>query len=71
MLTKYTLGTDMKFPVLGLMIAVVLGQYGLMVSSNTFAMAVMTPDNHVKMANLSDGVFCRADRTSSWSCPQG
>ncbi|MEP0520121.1 MAG: hypothetical protein ABJO09_17250 [Hyphomicrobiales bacterium] len=61
----------MKFPVLGLMIAVVLGQYGLLAGSNTLATAFTKQEQQIVTANLSNGLFCRSDRFSTWSCPHG
>ncbi|MFK8033722.1 MAG: hypothetical protein AB8B94_06205 [Hyphomicrobiales bacterium] len=61
----------MKFPILGLMVAVVLGQYGLMATSSNLVIAFIEPEMKIETARISSGVFCRSGGYANWSCPRG
>ena len=61
----------MKFPILGLMIAILLGQYGVLTASQSFAGAMIADNRPVQTvaAVQASLVFCRASTSSNWHCP--
>lgn len=65
----------MKFPVLGMVLALMLGQYAVLDFSIGLAEGFAANDSEAKLASAkihsSSAVFCRQPANAKWQCPQG
>ncbi|WP_306260768.1 hypothetical protein [Pararhizobium sp. IMCC21322] len=65
----------MKFPVLGMVLALMLGQYAVLDFSFGLAHGLAAMDSKTKLASVdthaSPAVFCRQPVNATWQCTQG
>lgn len=64
----------MKFPILGMVLALMLGQYAVLDFSVGLAHGLASTNAEVQLASLetraSPAVFCRQPANATWHCPQ-
>lgn len=70
-------GVEMKFPIFGMVLALMLGQYTVLDLSNRLAHNLAGTDQQdveISLAtvttNASSNVFCRQPANATWQCPQ-
>lgn len=73
----YLSGVEMKFPIFGMVLSLMLGQYTLLDISNRLAHNLAGMDQQkveldlaTVTINTSSNVFCRQPANATWQCPQ-